>query len=78
VQYRRLLADLETAARPDRQAVITARLQLASAYRLSGRPREAIAFYRQGLADSERYLGPVHPTTRTVRADLEAATRGLT
>jgi hypothetical protein len=31
VQYRRLLTDLETAVRPDRQAVITARLQLASA-----------------------------------------------
>jgi len=55
--------------------VITARLQLASAYRQSGRPREAIAFYRQALADSERYLGPEHPTTWIVRADLEAATR---
>jgi len=30
---------------------------------------------QQTLADSERYLGPDHPLTRTVRDNLAAATR---
>jgi len=30
---------------------------------------------QRALADTERYLGPDHPMTQTVRANLDAATR---
>jgi hypothetical protein len=37
---------------------------------------DAIPLLRRALADSERYLGPDHPMTRTVRDNLETATHG--
>jgi hypothetical protein len=36
---------------------------------------EVVAVLQRALADSERYLGPDHPMTKTVRDNLEAATR---
>jgi hypothetical protein len=36
---------------------------------------EGIAVLRNALADAERYLGPDHPMTQTVRGNLDAATR---
>ncbi len=54
---------------------LTARSSLAAAHVADGRLMEAIALLRRTLADSERYLGPDHPVTRTVRENLEATTR---
>jgi hypothetical protein len=36
---------------------------------------EGVAVLQRALADAELYLGPEHPMTQTVRADLDAATR---
>ena len=55
---------------------LTARSQLAAAHVADGRLGVAIQLMQRTLADSERYLGPDHPMTRTVRDNLEAATRG--
>jgi len=73
--YKRLTADTEAAAGRDHPDAIAARASLAWAYRQGGKPKDAIALLRRTLADSERYLGPDHPLTRTVRDNLEAATR---
>jgi hypothetical protein len=55
---------------------LTARSSLAAAHVADGRLMDAIPLLRRALADSERYLGPDHPLTRTVRDSMEAATRG--
>jgi hypothetical protein len=34
---------------------------------------EVIPLLQRTLADSERYLGPDHPLTKTVRDNMEAA-----
>jgi hypothetical protein len=36
---------------------------------------EGVAMLQRALADAERYLGPDHPMTQTVRGNLDAATR---
>jgi hypothetical protein len=36
---------------------------------------EGVAVLQRALADAERYLGPDHPMTQTVRGNLDAATR---
>jgi hypothetical protein len=57
---------------------IAARARLASAYRRGGKPKDAIALYQRTLAECERFLGPDHPLTRTVRDSLEAVARSGT
>ena len=54
---------------------LTTRSSLAAAVFADGRPTEAIPLLQRTLADAEGYLGPDHPMTRTVRENLEAATR---
>ena len=54
---------------------LTTRSGLAAAVFADGRATEAILLLQRTLADAERYLGPDHPMTRTVRESLEAATR---
>ena len=54
---------------------LTARASLAAALYADGRLMEVIAVLERTLADSEQYLGPDHPMTRTVRGNLEAARR---
>ena len=54
---------------------LTTRSSLAAAQFADGQLTEAIPLLQRTLADSERYLGPDHPMTRTVRENLEAATR---
>ena len=44
-----------------------------AAYQQAGRPADASKQYQKALADGERYLGPDHPVTRTVRENLRAA-----
>ena len=48
---------------------------LASALYAGGRLMEVVAVLQRALADSERYLGPDHPMTKTLRDNLEAAKR---
>jgi len=54
---------------------LTTRASLAAAHFADGRLAEVIPLLQRTLADSERYLGPDHPLTRTVRDNLEAARR---
>ncbi|OLO53441.1 tetratricopeptide repeat protein, partial [Actinomyces oris] len=48
---------------PDHPSTLTARLNLAGAYREAGRLDEAITLYEQTLTDRTRILGPHHPDT---------------
>ena len=54
---------------------LTARASLASALYASGRLMEVVAVLQRALADGEHYLGPEHPMTKTLRDNLDAATR---
>ncbi len=38
---------------------------------MAGRPDEAVQLFEHVLADSERILGPEHPSTLSARANLE-------
>ena len=70
----------ETASAPADQGG-TGKTQIAVAFSgaLRGaRSVDAIALYQRTLADCERYLGPDHPLTRTVRDSLEAVARSGT
>ena len=58
---------------PDHFDTLTARNNLAVAYRSAGRFGEAIELYEQVLADQERVLGPDHPETLNVRDNLAGA-----
>ena len=71
--YQRVLADHERIAGPDHPDTITARADLAFAYRSAGHMREAIAAYERTLADRERVQGRDHADTRSARAHLAAA-----
>ena len=39
-----------------------------------GRLTDVVVILQRALTDCERYLGPDHPMTRTVRVNLDAAT----
>ena len=60
---------------PDHPDTLTARNQLAGAYRDAGRLDKAIILYEQILEDSIRVLGLDHPRTLTSRFDLAGAYR---
>jgi len=47
--------------------------RVAGAYRAAGDLGRAIPLYEATLADSERVLGPEHPTTSTIRSNLDEA-----
>jgi hypothetical protein len=49
---------------------LEARNGLAAAYRAAGQIAEAVSLYEQALPRLERVLGPEHPTTAKVRANL--------
>ena len=57
----------------DHPSTLTARLNLAGAYKAAGRLDEAITLYEQNLEDSTRILGPHHPDTLTARNNLAYA-----
>ena len=71
----RLVADQEQALGPDHPDTLTARNNLAVAYRAAGRVDEAISLHEQTLAARERVLGPDHPDTLNSRSNLAAAYR---
>ena len=60
---------------PGDTETLTTRTSLASALYAGGRVIEAVAVLQRALADSEHYLGLDHPMTKTVRDNLDAATR---
>ena len=60
---------------PGEAETLTTRVSLASALYAGGRLMEGVAVLQRALADAERYLGPDHPMTQTVRGSLDAATR---
>ena len=69
----RLLADRERVLGPDHPDTLTARNNLANAYRAVGRADEAITLHEQTLADRERVQGPDHPDTLSSRNNLANA-----
>ena len=56
----------------DHPHTLTARNNLAAAYRVAGDLGRAIPLLEQALADSERVLGADHPQTKIVRGNLAA------
>ncbi|MEU0481729.1 tetratricopeptide repeat protein [Streptosporangium sp. NPDC006013] len=50
---------------------MTSRHHLAYAHDSAGRTREAIAMFKQVLADCERVLGADHPNTRAARESID-------
>jgi hypothetical protein len=54
---------------------LTTRCNLASAYYTAGRLNDVVRVLQRALTDCERYLGPDHPMTATVRENLDAATQ---
>ena len=58
---------------PDHPHTLTARNNLAIAYREAGRLHEAITLYEQNLEDRTRILGPHHPDTLISRNNLAGA-----
>ena len=71
--YEQMLAEREWVLGPDHPYTLTARNNLAGAYKSAGRFGEAIELFEQVLAERERVLGPDHPDTLTVRSNLASA-----
>ena len=71
--YEQMLAEREWVLGPDHPYTLTARNNLAGAYKSAGRFGEAIELYEQVLAEYERVLGSDHPDTLTVRNNLAGA-----
>ena len=69
----RLVADCEQQLGPDHHETLTARYNLAYAYRAAGQLAEAIPLYERTLADGERVLGTDHPDTLSSRNNLAHA-----
>jgi tetratricopeptide (TPR) repeat protein len=67
--------ELSATVGPDHPDTLTARNNLAAAYQLAGRSREAIELYESVLSDSIQVLGSDHPDTLTTRNNLAAAYR---
>ena len=71
--YEQMLAEREWVLGPDHPYTLTARNNLAGAYKSAGRFGEAIELYEQVLAERERVLGPDHPDTLNARSNLASA-----
>jgi tetratricopeptide (TPR) repeat protein len=68
-----LADDLERVLGESHPRTLTARNDLALAYRLAGRAGDAVLLYERVLADRERLLGESHPDTLTSRNNLAGA-----
>src|SRR5579864_3982624 len=60
-------------SQPGTDSVLTARNNLAYAYRATGRVAEAIPLFEETVTDSEQALGADHPDTLTARKNLAGA-----
>ena len=54
---------------------LTTRCNLATAYYAAGRLNDVVLVLQRALSDCEKYLGPDHQMTQTVRENLDAATQ---
>ena len=59
----------------DHPDTLARRADLAHAYYTAGRLTDVVAVLQRALTDCERYLGPDHQMTQTVRENLDAATQ---
>ena len=75
--YEQMLAEREWVLGPDHPYTLTARNNLAGAYKSAGRFGEAIELYERVLADRVRVLGADHPDTLTVRNNLAGAYKSV-
>jgi hypothetical protein len=66
--------DAVSAGIPEGVAAVQPPCTRLGAYVASRQRKSAIGQYERVLADRERYLGPNHPMTQTVRVNLDAAT----
>ena len=72
---RDLVADCDQVLGETHPNTVTARNNLAGAYRAAGRLEEAIPLFERTLADRERVSGETHPDTLGSRNNLAAAYR---
>ena len=72
MRYRRMPIEAES---PEEFGYGAIRCNLAAAYFSAGRLTDAVAVLQRALSDCERYLGPDHQMTQTVRENLDAATQ---
>jgi len=70
-----LVSECERLLGADHRDTVTARVNLAYAYRAAGQTAEAIALYERALSDRERVLGIDHPDTLLLRNNLAEAYR---
>mgnify|MGYP000960921872 CR=1 FL=1 len=75
--YEQMLAEREWVLGPDHPYTLTARNNLAGAYKSAGRFGEAIELYERVLADRVRVLGPDHLDTLTARNNLAGAYKSV-
>ena len=71
--YEQMLAEREWVLGPDHPYTLTARNNLAGAYKSAGRLAEAVELFEQVLAEYERVLGSDHPDTLAARNNLAGA-----
>ena len=71
--YEQMLAEREWVLGPDHPYTLTARNNLAGAYKSAGRLAEAVELFERVLADRVRVLGPDHPDTLAARNNLAGA-----
>ena len=75
--YEQMLAEREWVLGPDHPYTLTARNNLAGAYKSAGRFGEAIELYEQVLAERERVLGADDPDTLNARNNLAGAYKSV-
>ena len=71
--YEQMLAEREWVLGPDHPYTLTARNNLAGAYKSAGRLAEAVELFERVLAEYERVLGSDHPDTLAARNNLAGA-----
>jgi hypothetical protein len=67
-----VLADRERVQGADHPDAVAARANLAYT---AGRLNDVVLVLQRALSDCEKYLGPDHQMTQTVRENLDAATQ---
>jgi hypothetical protein len=70
-----VLADRERVQGADHPDAIAARANLATVYYAAGRPNDVVLVLQRALSDCEKYLGPDHQMTQTVRENLDTTTQ---
>ena len=71
--FERVLAESERVLGPSHPDTLTARNNLALAYRDAGRQDDAVRLLEQVSAELDQVLGPEHPNSVTARTSLAQA-----